>query len=89
MSIHMYHEAGHSDSEEFESWIKTNTAGYFINEKTDTTGVLHRSTCPHMKYDVPVDLVANRKICSMSSHELEAWAQHEEMMLEPCSDCDV
>ncbi len=78
-------------SAEFLRWMRENSGGYFVNLNRPREGVLHRSSCPHMKFGEPetIDFVSRPKVVGNSRSELEAWAQEGEVALRPCSDCDV
>jgi hypothetical protein len=67
--------------------------GFFLNCKTTTVWMLHRSTCPHpggtdVKAHVWGSLTKKRKICSTNRTELEQRAREKGVHeFQVCSDC--
>ena len=75
------------DHEAFLAWIAAHPDGYYLNERSEREVMLHRGRCHHIEFNVPVRLIAARKVCSLDPQRLRAWATaHQRRFLE-CSDC--
>ncbi len=75
-------------SDDFERWMEATPEGYFVNLTGPHSGLLHRATCPHMKFGARVNLVSRRKWASNSRTELVDRAHLHGIVLRECSDCD-
>jgi len=75
-------------SDKFEKWMDGHQTGYYLSFRGPGEAMLHRGYCGHMKgWSRPVDLAKNRKLCSDSRSELEAWATEHHLRWKRCSDC--
>lgn len=67
--------------------------GFFINRKTTSAGMVHRTGCPHAgdtswsAADEGASLTAREKICSDSVAELMAWAGANHLRATECVHC--
>jgi hypothetical protein len=74
--------------DDFVKWLDENPEGFFINCRSASNMMLHRSTCPHLVFHVPVSLTRYRKICSLDRAQLERWAdEHGSKPVRSCSTC--
>ena len=77
----------------FQQWRSDYPGGYFINCRSEFDGMLHRAPCGrHGDTDTGPEawgsLTRHRKACSVSLHELRAWAKLKNMRpLQRCSTC--
>lgn len=77
---------------QFQQWRRAHPTGFFINRKSRTTYLLHTALCRHpgdteWGADIGASLTRNRKICSTSITDLEAWALSRGLSLRHCQDC--
>lgn len=61
----------------FVKWFEENPDGFFINFRTASDMMLHRSSCPSLIFHGPVSLTRNRKLCSSDKDMLERWASRQ------------
>ena len=68
---------GRSEHDAFVRWLEENPDGFFINCRTASDMMLHRSSCPSLIFHGPVSLTRNRKLCSSDKDMLERWASRQ------------
>jgi hypothetical protein len=80
----------------FQVWRREHPAGYFLNLRTKTDAMLHRTICQHVgdtEWQCDEDgfnsLTKRGKVCAKSIAELEDWATNRGYSsLKKCPDCD-
>jgi hypothetical protein len=83
-------EAAH---DKFQAWRSDNEVGFFLNCKSATNWMLHRTMCPHhgdtdWGTDIGESLTRNKKICSTKKSELRQFARKAGVVaVDTCSDC--
>jgi hypothetical protein len=94
MEPEIFSSAAGSDAQEaFQRWQADNPAGFYINRKAASHGMLHRVGCPHVggagDWDAEFGDVARRaKVCHRDRAALLAWAEREGVAITPCADCE-
>ena len=81
--------------EKFQNWRRQNESGFFVNVKSSTNLMLHRTICSHhgdseWKRETGWgSLTRSRKICSDSMEELQQLITEEygRSKLKMCTDC--
>ncbi len=77
-----------NSSDNFQSWMESNTGKFFINYVSSNDLMLHKVPCSHFVFRKAVDLAAHKKICSSNRQELEKWAENNsKIKLRICSTC--
>lgn len=78
----------------FQAWRRKNPDGFFLNQKTQEAGMLHRVSCRHPDDDAwesadhgGASLTKKLKVCSVDRAELRAWAKQRGVSLQDCSHC--
>jgi hypothetical protein len=84
--------AGEDAQEAFQKWQADNPAGFYINRKGASQGMLHRVGCGHVghagEWDTGFGDVARRaKVCLQDRATLMSWAEREGVTVTPCADC--
>ncbi len=85
-------EAGENAQEAFQQWQADNPAGYYINRKAASQGMLHRVGCGHVghagEWDPGFGDVARRaKVCHRDRTARMSWAEREGVAVTACADC--
>jgi hypothetical protein len=65
---------GEGQHEAFLRWLDENPGGFFLNCRTASDMMLHRSPCPSQVFHEDVNLARNRKVCSLDRDQLVSWA---------------
>jgi hypothetical protein len=81
--------------EDFQKWRRQNDNGFFVNVKSGTNILLHRTICPHLgdsEWERETgwgSLTRSRKICSADLAELQLRIAEEysTSKLKMCADC--
>lgn len=76
----------------FQRWRNANQDGFFVNQKSGRSAMLHVASCPHAGNTAWArgdwgSLTRNRKICSSDKEELLNWARNVQIPIKHCSDC--
>ena len=76
----------------FQQWRRQNPKGFFINCKSASIWMLHRSMCRHpggtdFLAENWGSLTRRRKICSVERRELVKFVEKAGLDLQRCSDC--
>lgn len=83
------------DHEKFQTWRRQNDGGFFVNVKSPTNLMLHRTVCPHhgdSEWERETgwgSLTRSRKICSDSVAELQKSIaeKYSAAKFKMCADC--
>ncbi len=83
------HGSAHAD---FQQWRGLNPNGFFLNLKTTTAAMLHRTGCGHFEdptreLSVDWNLTAKEKFCAGTSSDLLRWASKQGVETSNCKDC--
>ncbi|PSB37495.1 HNH endonuclease [Aphanothece minutissima] len=76
-----------------QQWRKENQDGFMLNCRTASSGMLHRTKCPHFgdeewERDVKNDLGQKLKVCAMNIATLRDWANSNGIKtISICGDC--
>jgi hypothetical protein len=81
MPVEFYDSGDERVHDEFQNWRSRNTRGFFINVKSPTELMLHRSECSHpgdtewkqSDSDSWGSLTRSRKVCSTDRSALDRW----------------
>lgn len=76
----------------FQRWGNANQDGFFLNQKSGKSAMLHVTLCTHSGDTAWAkgkwgNLTENRKLCSGEKEELLNWARKAGILIEHCSDC--
>ena len=79
----------------FRDWHRANPDGFFLNLKTERSGLIHRVDCLHLadcdfELDTPAwSITKTPKICSGDLKAIEAWAAQHSVTSRYCRDCNL
>lgn len=89
--MEIYHETkDRSANDAFVRWRDGNSDGLFVNRRSPSQIMLHRSDCDHFDFNEKekISLTKNMKVCSTDRWELESWAKvNGTQALRYCSHC--
>lgn len=76
----------------FQQWRNANQDGFFLNQKSGNSAMLHVTLCTHSGDTACAkgkwgSLTKNRKVCSGEKEELLRFARKDGILIEHCSDC--
>lgn len=88
--IERFADAAHpTPHERFVAWCSAHPTGYFLNQRSERSWMLHRPHCSSLAFTIPVSLTASPKLCSLDRAELEEWIRGEQLEMSVCSRCGL
>jgi hypothetical protein len=79
--------AGADRDQDFCQWLNDNPTGFYLNERTKHSVMLHRVGCSHLGDGSEVNTTKNFKVASQEIEPLQQWANLHEFELTNCCTC--